>query len=132
MDCCSKQILELQNEISRLKKKVETLEAPVISPASAMQRVRNECRRKYFGTLEDARDGKIEYGPGGRQFSDYEVISGIINKTAGLIFKYQLGKTQSTCITKLVQTSEDLERYKDICEMVCADLKEKIMEATHV
>lgn len=120
-------IEELEREIAGLKEYIFRLDPKSLAPSNKLQKIRKECREKYFGSFYDIRDGNTLYGPKGKSYSDYSLIEEIITKTSGLIFKYSYGKSASSVvITNLVKTDEDVNRYKNICESVCKELREKI------
>lgn len=116
------QIEELQAQINYLKNGGIT-----VSPSQRLQRIRKECRERYFGTWDEMRNGEIQYGPSGKTWSDYGAIEEIITKTTGLLFKYSYGKPSSAAqITALLKTEEDEQRYKGICEEICQNLREQV------
>ncbi|MCI8506851.1 MAG: hypothetical protein HFI67_11760 [Lachnospiraceae bacterium] len=120
-------IKELENEIAELKAYIFKIKPSSVSPATAMKNIRQEYRDQYFGTWQEIRDGETTFGPNGKSYSDYSVITDIIMKSTGLLFKYSYEKANGkTQLQSLVNTQEDMECYRDICQMVCKDLREKI------
>jgi len=120
-------IKELENEIAELKAYIFKIKPSSVSPAIAMKNIRQEYRDQYFGTWQEMRDGETTFGPNGKSYSDYSVITDIIMKSTGLLFKYSYGKANGkTQLQSLVNTQEDMKCYRDICQMVCKDLREKI------
>lgn len=122
-----------------LEEKIAALQAQInfmynnqtrgVSPARRLQEVRRVCRERHFGSWDDMKGGKVQYGPSGKTFQDYDAIMDIIRKEAGLLYKYSRGKAMSgTTITTLVQNEEDLKEYEEICEMICRELKAKIVQ----
>lgn len=120
-------IKELENEIAELKAYIFQIKPSSVSPAIVMKNIRQECRNKHFGTWQEVMNGETTFGPNGKSYSDYSAIMDIIMKSTGLLFKYSYGKPNGGVqLQNLVNTQEDIERYRDICQMVCKDLKEKI------
>ena len=73
------------------------------------------------------RDGKTQYGPSGKSYSDYDTIMQIISKTSGLLFKYSRGQaSRSASLSELVKTDEDIKDYEVICEAACKSLMDGI------
>ncbi len=117
------QIAALQGQINYLKSG-----GMAVKPVQRLQIIRRECREKYFGTLSEMQEGKIQYGPNGKSYSDYSAIMDIISKMSGLLFKYSYGKASgSVQIASLLASAEDEARYKEICDKVCKGLKNGIL-----
>lgn len=124
--------MTLEEQIAALQAQINFMynnQTRGVSPARRLQEVRRVCREKYFGSWDDMRDERVQYGPNGKTFQDYDAIMDIIRKEAGLLYKYSRGKAMSgTTITTLVQNEEDLKEYEEICEMICQELKAKIVQ----
>lgn len=124
-------IAELEKQVEELKSYIFLLKPASISPANAMLKIRQECRDKYLATWQTVRYGKEEFGPDKKSYSDYEAWMDIIRKETDLLFKYSRGKaSRDSSITNLVSTQDDLEQYRDVCDRVCRDLREKIDQYT--
>lgn len=125
----------LEAQISALQEQIQLLtngQVKTMSLTRRLQEVRRICREKYFGSWQDMRDGKMQYGPETKEYSDYNAIMSIITVEAGLLFKYSRGKSNgSTTITNLIRSEDDLKVYESICERICKDLKEKICKETN-
>lgn len=118
---------ELEEQIKMLQAQISYLMNGKLTPAKRLEAVRRECREKYFGTWEEMSGEKVEYGPDGKQYQDFSIITEIIQKTTTLLYKYSVGKAHSgSQINNLITTEQDLENYKAICEAFCRDLREKV------
>ena len=82
---------------------------------------------KSGGVVSSPKDGNVSYGPGNKTFSDYESIRDIIVKTTNFLFKYSKGTRAGTNILTLLKSEDDFKQYENVCDMVCKDLKEKIV-----
>ena len=124
--------MTLEEQVAALQAQINFLmgmQGRAISPARRLQNIRNECRSRYFGTWKEMRDGETEYGPSGKKYSDYDAIMEIVNKTAGLLFKYSRGKANdSVIISGLVQSEDDVKEYEAVCDAVCLNLRKQIDE----
>lgn len=126
-----KKLQDLERELAELKAYLFYLKPAGISPARKLQQIRSECRNRYFGSWSDMRDGRISYGPNGKNYSDYSVIEDIIRKMSGMLFKYSKGKANGSCvITGMVETKEDFQLYESLCDSVCHYMKEQIERYT--
>lgn len=118
---------ELQEQIRMLQEQISYLMNGKLTPAKRLEAVRRECREKYFGTWEEMRDGKAEYGPNEKHYQDFSTINDIVQKATTLLYKYSVGKAHSgSQINNLITTEQDFENYKAICEAFCRDLREKV------
>lgn len=116
------QVAELQAQITLLTKSKTT------SLSKRLQNIRSECREKYFGTWDEIRNGKVQYGPDSKTYSDYNAILEIVKKTTDLLFRYSKGKSNSEMtVTSLIKSEKDLKEYEEVCDKVCHELKEKIL-----
>lgn len=124
--------MTLEEQIAALQAQINFMynnQTRGVSPARRLQEVRRICRKKYFGSWEDEKGEWVHYGPEGKNYQDYDAIMDIIRKEAGLLYKYSRGKAMSgATITSLVQNEEDLKEYEGICEMICQELKAKIVQ----
>lgn len=121
----------LEAQVAALQAQIQLLmngQIKATSPMRRLQDVRRICREKHFGSWNDMREGKMQYGPESKNYSDYSTIMDIITRETGLLFKYSRGKSNgSTVITSLIRSEDDIKEYESICESVCMDLKEKIL-----
>lgn len=121
----------LEAQIATLQAQIQLLmngQIKTKSPARRLQDVRRICREKHFGSWKDMQDGKIQYGPESKRYSDYDAIMDIVTRETGLLFKYSRGKSNGdVAITSIIMDENDLKDYENICESVCLGLKEKIL-----
>lgn len=126
----------LEAQIAALQAQIQLLmngKIKTTSPMRRLQDIRRVCREKHFGSWNDMREGRIQYGPESKNYSDYSTIMDIITRETGLLFKYSRGKSNgNTMITSLIRNEDDLKDYEAICESVCSDLKEKILSKANV
>ncbi len=120
-----KQVAELQAQIELLK------QGRTVSTASRLEKIRRDCRDRYFGTREEIIKGQVKFGPKSKSYSDYAALMEIVNKTSGLLYKYSRGKgSKSAAVTNLVETEQDIREYEVICDEVCRGLLKWIDEWT--
>lgn len=121
--------MSLEDQIKSLQEQIDLLKSGgvVSSPKARLQAIRRDYREKYFGRFKDVQDGNVSYGPENKTFSDYESIRDIIVKTTDFLFKYSKGTRAGTNILTLLKSEDDFKQYENVCDMVCKDLKEKIV-----
>ena len=114
----------LEEQVAALQAQINLLmKGRTIAPSRRLESIRQKCRAKYFGTRNEFREGKVQFGPNGKGYSDYSAITEIINKTTGILFKYSKGKSAESCaIVTLMESEEDARAYEAICEKVCKSL----------
>lgn len=125
--------LSLEEQIAALQAQIDLIKngGAGKSLSKQLQQVRLECREKYFGSWDEMREGQVQYGPAGKMYSDYSAIMEIVNKATGLLFKYSRGKSSGRAIISgLIETKEDLEEYREICEKVCEELRNGVDKYT--
>ena len=103
----------LEAQIATLQAQIQLLmngQIKTKSPARRLQDVRRICREKHFGSWKDMQDGKIQYGPESKRYSDYDAIMDIVTRETGLLFKYSRGKSNGdVAITSIIMDENDLK-----------------------
>lgn len=126
--------MTLEEQIASLQAQIDFMrnnQTRGVSPARRLQEVRRSCREKYFGTWAQMRDGEADYGPDGKKYSDYNMITDILAKESTILYKYSRGKAcAGATITSLIRGEEDLKEYENICDRICRNLKEEILNIT--
>ena len=120
--------MELEEQIKSLQEQINFLKSggTSVSPSKRLQHIRSQCRERHFGSWADIRNGRVDYGPENKTYSDYDVIRDIVVRTTDLIFRYSKGKRAGTKITTLIKSEEDFMEYENVCEAVCCDLENKL------
>lgn len=120
--------LTLEEQIKSLQEQIDFLKSggTSVSPSKRLQHIRSQCRERHFGSWADIRNGRVDYGPENKTYSDYDVIRDIVVRTTDLIFRYSKGKRTGTTITTLIKSEEDFMKYEKICEEVCRGLESKL------
>lgn len=120
--------MELEEQIKSLQEQIDFLKSGgnMVSPNKRLQKIRSQCREKYFGTWDAMQEGMVDYGPENKTSSDYNAIRDIIVRVTDLFFRYSRGKRTGTVITTLIKTEDDFKDYENICESVCCELKERL------
>lgn len=124
--------MTLEEQVATLQAQIELLkQGRTASMASRLEKIRRNCRERYFGTREEIIKGQVKFGPKGKSYSDYEALMEIVSKASGLLYKYSRGKgNKSAAITNLVETEQDVMDYEAICNEVCKGLLKWIDEWT--
>ena len=87
--------ITLEEQVAALQAQINLLmTGRTIAPSRRLESIRQKCRAKYFGTRNEFREGKGQFGPNGKGYSDYSAITEIINKTTVILFKYSTGKAR--------------------------------------
>ena len=57
--------MTLEEQVKSLQEQINFLKSGgnMVSPNNRLQKIRQQCREKYFGTWEDMRNGSVDYGP---------------------------------------------------------------------
>lgn len=121
-------VLTLEEQIKSLQEQIDFLKSggTSLSPSKRLQHIRSQCRERHFGSWDDIRNGKVDYGPENKTYSDYDAIRDIVVRTTDLIFRYLKGKRTGTAITTLIKSEEDFKEYENLCEAVCCGLENKL------
>lgn len=122
--------MTLEQQVAQLQAQIEFLmDNRMKTIPKRLENIRTGCRRKYFGTWEDVREGNTDYGPEKKNHSDYGSIMEIVRKTTDMLYRYSLGRSNSGSPVSSLITSEDgMKAYEAICDNVCRNLKERINE----
>lgn len=120
--------LTLEEQIKSLQEQIDFLKSggTSVSPSKRLQHIRSQCRERHFGSWADIRNGRVDYGPENKSYSDYDVIRDIVVRITDLIFRYSKGKRAGTTITTLIKSEEDFKEYENICENVCCRLENEL------
>lgn len=121
--------MTLEDQIKELQAQIDFLKTGGLttSPVKRLQAIRRACRTVYFGTWDDMKEGKAEYGPEKKKYADYDTIRDIVARMTDLLFRYSRGLSNGgTLIANLVRSEEDMKDYERICDKVCREIKEMI------
>lgn len=120
--------MTLEEQVKSLQEQINFLKSGgnMVSPNSRLQRIRQQCREKHFGTWEDMRNGSVDYGPEGKKYSDYDAVRDIVRRVTDLVFRYSKGARAGRLVTSLIESEDDFREYEGVCEAVCCGLKEKL------
>lgn len=123
-------ITTLESQIAALQAQIDFLMGNrTQTPAKRLENIRRECRTKYFGTFDDIKEGKADYGPDGKWYSDYSAIVDIVRKSADMLYRYSTGHpNRGTAVSSLITSEDSMRAYETICEDVCKGLREKVDE----
>lgn len=124
--------MTLEEQIAALQSQINFLMGNrTQTPAKRLENIRKECRTKYFGTFDDIKEGKTDYGPDGKWYSDYSAIMDIVRKSTDMLYRYSIGRPNSGAAVSSLVTSEDgMKAYEAICEAVCRSLRSQIDQIT--
>lgn len=120
-----RRIEELEAEIASLKSYIYQVKP--VKPETILQRIRQEYRDKYLATWDAVWHDETTVGPNGKNYSDYSTWMEIIRKETDMLFKYSFGKpNRGNAIASMATTDESIKLYREICEEVCRNLRDKI------
>lgn len=124
--------MTLEQQVAQLQAQINFLLGNrTTTPAKRLENIRKDCRTKYFGTFDDIKEGKADYGPDGKWYSDYSAIMDIVRKTTDMLYRYSLGRSNSgSAVSSLITSEDGMKAYKSICEAVCQSLREQIDQYT--
>lgn len=124
--------ITLEQQVAYLQAQVEFLlgnQSRAKTPARRLEEIRTACRKKYFGTFNDVKEGNTDYGPENKWYSDYSVIADIVRRTTDMLYRYSLGRGNGgSAVASLITSEEGMKAYEAICDAVCRNLKERINE----
>ena len=93
--------MTLEEQVKSLQEQINFLKSGgnMVSPNSRLQRIRQQCREKHFGTWEDMRNGSVDYGPEGKEYSAYDAVRDIVRRVTDLVFRYSKGERAGRLVT---------------------------------